>query len=123
MGDPIARQIHSGCGRRLHVLATAGVLALGLLLATACASPAPDNSPSYHQLLSEWSGDTEYNLVTAWGVPAKTHVLADGGRVIEYSQMGEDREFLCKTRFTLDETGKIVRWWYHGNECHAPEDE
>ena len=92
----------------------------GALALAACASPPPpDDSPSYDQQISRWSGETEADLVTAWGVPAKTHVLADGGRIIEYNQAGED-EKTCTTRFTLDESGRIKRWWYRGAECRPP---
>jgi hypothetical protein len=52
-------------------------------------------------------------------MPQSTHVLADGGRIIEYRTPGED-EKPCTTRFTLDRSGTIVRWWYAGVGCSAP---
>jgi hypothetical protein len=51
-------------------------------------------------------------------MPQKTHVLADGGRVIEYRRKGGDAGS-CTTRFTLDPSGTVVRWWYAGAGCPA----
>jgi hypothetical protein len=93
--------------------------AAGVAAALACASP-PETGPTYQEQVSRWRGETEAELVASWGMPKKTHVLADGGRVIEYRSHGED-ETRCTTRFTLDPTGKIVRWWYTGVGCTAPQ--
>ena len=106
--------------QRSKALAALVVLASVTGFACASAPPAPvEVTPSYHEQISRWSGETEANLVTAWGVPGRTHVLATGGRIIEYVQVGAG-ESLCTTRFTLDESGTIMRWWYTGNDCHAP---
>lgn len=105
--------------RKAAGTAWAGILAVAALgLACASQPPPTDAGPSYHQQISRWNGDTEANLVTAWGVPAKTHVLANGGRIIEYKQDASVGP--CTTRFTLDGTGRIVRWWYTGKDCRAP---
>ena len=105
----------------LHLRASvrAATLAAAVLAAAACAAPMQGPTPPYQQYLSRWNGDTEANLVTAWGVPAKTHVLADGGRIIEYTRAGE-ADVACTTRFTLTDRGRIVRWWFRGHECLAP---
>jgi hypothetical protein len=100
--------------RAWSVAATAAVAAL------ACASPPSDPGPTYQELVSRWRGESEAELVTSWGMPEKTHVLADGGRIIEYRSEGED-ETSCTTRFTLDATGRIVRWWYTGVGCATPQ--
>jgi hypothetical protein len=103
--------------RQPSVRAAAAATALGAL---ACSSPPPpEPTPSYHEQISRWNGETEANLVTAWGVPHKTHVLAGGGRIIEYTQDLEG-ETACTTRFTLDRSGTIIRWWYTGNDCRVP---
>jgi hypothetical protein len=86
--------------------------------ALACTSP-PPSGPSYPEQLSRWEGESEAHLITTWGMPQQTHVLADGGRIVEYRTSGED-ERTCTTRFTLDPSGTIVRWWYVGASCSAP---
>ena len=103
------------CVRAWRIAAVAAAVGAAL----ACASP-PDTGPSYQEQVSRWKGESEAELVTTWGMPGKTHVLADGGRIIEYQSAGED-ETSCTTRFTLDQSGKIVRWWYTGLRCAAPQ--
>lgn len=93
--------------------------AAGVAAALACASPPPvDSGPTYQDEVSRWAGEKEANLVTSWGMPQKTHVLADGGRIIEYRSTGEEEK--CTTRFTLDAKGKIVSTWYTGVGCAVP---
>ena len=88
--------------------------------ALACSSPPPpDSGPTYQDEVSRWTGEKEADLVTSCGMPQKTHVLADGGRIIEYRSAGEDKSS-CTTRFTLDRSGKIVRSWYNGVSCSVP---
>jgi hypothetical protein len=109
-----SKTVHRVLGWRL----AAG--AAGIAAVLGCASPPPpEQGPSYQEQMSRWQGETEADLVTTWGMPQKTHVLADGGRIIEYRQAGEE-ETSCTTRFTLDPSGKIVRWWYSGVNCSAP---
>jgi hypothetical protein len=93
-------------------------LAFSIVAAQACASSPPPSGPSYAEQLSRWEGGNEADLVSSWGMPQKTHVLADGGRVIEYGRKGAD-EAPCTTRFTLDKSGTVVRWWYAGVGCPA----
>jgi hypothetical protein len=100
-----------------RVLARRIAAALGITATLACASARPDG-PSYQEQLSRWEGGSEADLVSAWGMPKQTHVLADGGRIIEYRRGGD--ESACTTRFTLDAGGTIVRWWYVGSGCSAP---
>ncbi len=96
--------------------------AAGVAAALACASPPPvDSGPTYQDEVSRWNGEKEAELVTSWGMPQKTHVLADGGRIIEYRSTGEgEDESSCTTRFTLDKGGKIVTSWYNGVNCAVP---
>jgi hypothetical protein len=98
-------------------------LALGTLAgaaALACSTPPVDSGPTYQDEVSRWTGEREADLVTSWGMPQKTHVLADGGRIIEYRSQGEKTEDTCTTRFTLDRSGKVVRSWYNGISCTVP---
>ncbi len=93
--------------------------AAGVAAALACASPPPtDSGPTYQDEVSRWNGEKEAKLVTSWGMPQRTHVLADGGRIIEYRATGEEEQ--CTTRFTLDPKGKIVSAWYTGVGCAVP---
>jgi hypothetical protein len=110
----------SECKATHRVLAPriAAVVA-GIAATLACASPPPPSGPSYPEQLSRWEGGHEADLVSLWGMPQETHVLADGGRIIEYRNPGED-ESSCTTRFTLDRSGTIVRWWYAGLSCSSP---
>ena len=92
--------------------------AVGIAAALACASTPPDSGPTYQDEVSRWQGEKEAELVTSWGMPQKTHVLADGGRIIEYRSEGEEEK--CTTRFTLDSKGRIVSSWYSGVGCTVP---
>ena len=94
-------------------------VAAGIAATLACASPPPPSGPSYPEQLSRWEGGSEADLVITWGMPQETHVLADGGRIIEYRNSGADGSS-CTTRFTLDRSGTIVRWWYAGVSCSTP---
>jgi hypothetical protein len=96
----------------------AGAAAVAAALACASAPPV-DSGPAYQDEVSRWTGDKEAELVTSWGMPQRTHVLADGGRIIEYRSTGED-ESACTTRFTLDKSGKVVSSWYNGVGCTVP---
>jgi len=94
--------------------------AAGIAAALACASPPPPEPETpYQDQVSRWNGEREADLVTSWGMPQKTHVLAGGGRIIEYRNESEG-ETSCTTRFTLDASGKIVRSWYTGVSCSPP---
>lgn len=92
-------------------------VAAGIAATLACASTPPPSG--YPEQVSRWEGGSEADLISTWGMPQNTHVLADGGRIIEYRNSGED-ESPCTTRFTLDPSGTIVRWWYVGVSCSAP---
>jgi len=94
-------------------------VAAGIAATLACASTPPPSGPSYPEQLSRWEGGSEADLVITWGMPQETHVLADGGRIIEYRNSGADGSS-CTTRFTLDRSGTIVRWWYAGVSCSTP---
>src|SRR5262245_2417130 len=97
-------------------IAASGIAAgaAGLALGLACAAP----PPNYPEQLSRWQGESEADLVSTWGMPQSTHVLADGGRVLEYRETDDGER--CTTRFTLDSSGTIMRWWYAGVKCAAP---
>jgi len=96
---------------------TSLAVAAGIAAILACASPPP--MPTYQEQLSRWQGEGEEDLVSAWGMPQQTHTLADGGRVLEY-RSSADGGSSCTTRFTVDRTGVIMRWWYAGVKCSAP---
>jgi hypothetical protein len=104
---------------RFRALGLAAAAAGAVAAAFGCASPPPtDLGPPYQEQVARWTGENEADLVTSWGMPQKTHVLADGGRVIEY-RYSEDQSS-CTTRFTLDRNGKVVRSWYTGVRCAVP---
>ena len=87
------------------------------MIVSACTPPPP--GPSYEEHVNRWVGDTEVNLVSAWGIPGATHGLETGGRVVEYAK-DEGGSVVCTTRFTIDETGRIIKYWYLGSKCKAP---
>ncbi len=91
--------------------------ATALLVVTAC-TPLPPG-PSYDEYVARWVEDTEVSLVSSWGIPGKTHSLETAGRIVEYTRMQEG-EVVCTTRFTIDEAGKIIKYWYRGTKCRAP---
>jgi hypothetical protein len=109
----------SESGKTTHRVLASRIVAVaaGIAAALACASPPP--SGSYPEELSRWQGGSEADLISSWGMPQETHVLADGGRIIEY-RLSEGDEDSCTTRFTLDPSGTIVRWWYAGVSCSTP---
>jgi hypothetical protein len=107
-----SKTTHRVVARRIAAVA-AGIAAI-----LACASP-PPSGPSYPEELGRWQGGSEADLVSSWGMPQETHILADGGRIIEYRN-SEGDESSCTTRFTLDPSGTIVRWWYAGVSCSTP---
>ncbi len=88
-----------------------------LFVATAC-TPLPPG-PSYDEYVARWVDDTEVSLVSSWGIPGKTHSLETGGRIVEYTR-SQEGEVVCTTRFTIDEAGKIIKYWYRGTKCRAP---
>lgn len=112
----------SESGKTTHRVLARRIVAVaaGIAATLACASTLPPSGPSYPEQLSRWEGGNEADLVSSWGMPQKTHVLADGGRVIEYRRSGGEDEGACTTRFTLDPSGTIVRWWYAGVSCSTP---
>ena len=98
-------------GIRRIVIVAAGGLALA---ACSTAQPQP-----YNQYLASWKGKTEQELVIAFGIPGSTHVMAGGGRVLEYQERDGDRA-VCTTRFTVNAGGRVDGWWYKGTECTPP---
>jgi hypothetical protein len=96
----------------------AAAVVVAALLGAACTKP--PLGPSYEEYVARWVNSTEANLVSAWGIPGKSHSLETGGRIIEYTK-SESGEVICTTRFTIDETGRIVKYWYRGSKCRAPE--
>ncbi len=87
-----------------------------LVILTACTPPPP--GPTYDEYVGRWVEDTEVSLVSSWGIPEKTHSLETGGRIVEYTRKLEG-EVVCTTRFTIDESGKIMKYWYRGTKCKA----
>lgn len=90
------------------------------LVAAACTKP--PLGPSYEEYVARWVKATEVDLVSAWGIPEKSHPLENGGRIIEYTKR-EGSEILCTTRYTIDQNGIIVKYWYRGTKCRAPKGE
>ncbi len=93
------------------------VIVAGLCAATACTPPPP--GPTYVEYVGRWVQDTEVNLVSTWGIPENTHSLETGGRIVEYTREQEG-DIVCTTRFTIDENGRIVKYWYRGTKCKPP---
>ena len=91
--------------------------AAALFVVTAC-TPLPPG-PTYDEYVARWVDDTEVSLVSSWGIPGKTHSLETGGRIVEYTR-NQEGEVVCTTRFTIDEAGKIIKYWYRGTKCRAP---
>jgi hypothetical protein len=88
-----------------------------LVILTACTARPP--GPTYEEYVGRWVEETEVSLVSAWGIPKNTHSLETGGRIVEYTREFEG-DVNCTTRFTIDESGKIVKYWYLGEKCRAP---
>lgn len=93
------------------------ITATALVALSACATPPP--GPTYDQYVGRWVEDTEINLVSAWGIPKQTHALETGGRIVEYTKT-QEADVVCTTRFTVDDDGRIVKYWYRGSSCKAP---
>ena len=91
----------------------------GLCAVAACTKPA--SGPTYDEYVARWVGDAEVNLVSAWGIPAKSHALQQGGRIVEYTR-AQNEDVVCTTRFTIDESGRIVKYWYLGSRCRPPKE-
>ena len=96
-----------------------GCAGAALAVLAACTPPAPP--PSYDAYVAGWVDKTEIGLVSSWGIPEKTHDLETGGRIVEYARKLEG-EVVCTTRFTVNETGTITKYWYSGRKCLAPRD-
>ena len=98
---------------RPHIMGAAAAL----VIVSACTPPPA--GPTYDEHVARWVGDTEVNLVSAWGLPAGTHALETGGRIVEYTKKQEG-SVVCTTRFTIDEAGRIIQYVYRGSGCKAP---
>ncbi len=91
--------------------------AAAVFVVTACTPPPP--GPTYDEYVARWVEEMEVSLVSSWGIPRKTHSLETGGRIVEYTRRQEGK-VVCTTRFTIDEAGKIIKYWYRGSKCRAP---
>ena len=91
----------------------------GAVLAVLAACAAPLQGPTYDEYVARWVDDTEARLVSSWGIPERTHSLQTGGRIVEFTTIQKD-EVVCTTRFTVDESGKITKYWYRGKKCNVP---
>ena len=88
---------------------------------------------NYEKILNSWVGDHIDNLIGAWGIPDKSIELSNGERMVEYiresSSVGSSgtgkffnihtSHHSCRTRFTLDPLGIIIKWGWEGNRCKA----
>ncbi len=97
--------------------ALAGLAGAALAILGACTPPPP--GLTYDEYVSPWVGGTEVGLVSAWGIPQNTHALETGGRIVEYTRQ-QGGETVCTTRFNIDESGTITKYWYRGSKCRAP---
>lgn len=102
---------------RTSRLLPAAVAAAGLLVLSSCA--APPRAPSYDDYVSRWINDSEVNLVQSWGIPSDSYGLEGGGRVVEYTEESSDT-VTCATRFTIDNGGRVAKYWYRGSDCSPP---
>lgn len=98
-------------------LARAGLAGAIFAVLAACTPPPP--GITYDEYVSPWVGGTETGLVSAWGIPQNTHTLETGGRIVEYTRT-QGTEVVCTTRFNIDQTGNITKYWYRGSHCRAP---
>ena len=105
-------------GKAYFAHAACAVAALVVL--TACTPPPP--GPTYAEYMESWMKDTEISLVSSWGLPEKTHSLETGGRIVEFRRKLEGK-IVCTTRFTINEYGRIMKYWYRGTKCEAPRGE
>ena len=88
-----------------------------LLAASALAAcTVQPKSPTYDAIIGNYIGKTEAELVSAWGIPQKTHQLSAGGQVLEYVR-DSNGIAVCTTRFTVDKTGRVSKTWYKGTSC------
>ena len=94
----------------------AGGILVALLGFVGCSSTP---SQPYNQYLASWKGKPEQELVVAFGIPDKSHVMAGGSRVLEYSKT-ESGRLVCTTRFTITSGGRVDGWWYKGTDCNTP---
>ena len=92
------------------------VIVAGLSIATACTALP---GPIYAEYVGRWVENTEVNLVSTWGIPEKTYSLETGGRIVEYTREQEG-EVVRRTRFMIDEKGRIVNYRYLGPQCAPP---
>ncbi len=102
-------------GKAYFAHTACAVAALFVLMA--CTPPPP--GPTYDEYVGRWMKDTEVSLVSSWGIPEKTHSLMTGGRIVEFTRKLEG-EIVCTTRFTINEYGRIMKYWYRGTKCRAP---
>lgn len=65
--------------------------------------------------MQSWVGQTESELISAWGAPTRTMQLADGTRVHTWeSPYGKNGQRLCRQSFTIDSDGRIVSFSLQG---------
>lgn len=101
-------------GKKIRAFAM--VLTVGAIGLAGCSSTPPQ---PYNQYLASWKGKSEQELVIAFGIPENTHVMAQGGRVLEYTRK-DSGDLVCTTRFTISSGGRVDGWWYKGKDCSAP---
>ena len=66
-------------------------------------------------VMESWVGARESDLVSKWGAPTSAIDTRDGMRILTWeSYWGEYGRNVCRKSFTIDESGKIIRWSYRG---------
>lgn len=107
-----------------------------VLLASACVNPA-----RYDAELEAWVGHDVNELIASWGPPTASRATPSGSEVLIWStgrsferplpskairngnpsvidvDRARTRSFGCTTTITIEPSGRITSWQWHGNKC------
>lgn len=106
-------------------------LLLFLALSSCVTQPRRDEHEEFTASLKTWVGKTEDELVTAFGMPTKTHETPNGTRVLEFNSISARKlavtgyagsevtayDKYCKTTFVIGKTKTIESGSWEGNDC------
>ncbi len=105
-----------------------------VLFITGCASF--NYEQPYSDMMATWSGESQADMLAAWGQPTKIKENSDGTKELSYIntyEIGGDcyagyggqvfctptqQIMACETTFTIDEDGMIDAYSYSGRNCH-----
>jgi len=63
------------------------------------------------QKMESWVGHQESDLASIWGAPTSAIDTRDGKRILTWeSYWGQYDRNVCRKSFTIDKSGKIIRW-------------